>query len=74
MAEVKDLQRQLLDIEKSLDRPSQLLEPSDQSATDRYVETLTHITYDKSSLKSGREVILDLLSRCLLWSEISMEK
>jgi len=74
MAEVRDLQRQLLDIEKSLDQPSHTLVPSNQSATDRYVDALTHITYDKNSTKGGREIVLDLLSRCLLWSEICMEK
>ena len=69
-AEVEDLQRQTQEIQIMLKEKS-CFSP-DQSLEERYAETLRE-TFDTPS-PSGRKLVSDLLTRCLIWSEIMQSR
>lgn len=74
MNDVKDYQKQLREIEKNLDGQPVALPPTRRSAEEQYVERLRHLSYDASATMEGRDLVVDLLGRVLLWSEIMMHR
>ena len=69
-AEVEDLQRQTKEIQVEL-KDKSCFSP-DQSLEERYAEKLRQV-YDTPS-PSGQKLVSDLLTRCLLWSEIVLAR
>ena len=45
-----------------------------KSAEDIYADKLAKLTLSEGEIKDGREVVLALLARCILWIAIIREK
>ena len=72
--EVLDFQKQLRDIEANLSWHPTVLKPSELSAEEQYVDKLRHLSYDAANTMPGKEIVVDLLARCLLWTEIMLHR
>lgn len=72
--EVRSFQKQLRDIEASLDGHPQALPPSNRPLEELLLEKVRNFSYDANAPMGGQEIVLDLLSRCLIFCEIMMKK
>jgi len=72
--EVTDFQEQLMKIEEELgEAPPKDAQPDDPIEK-RYIERLKVIQYGEDAVHTGKEVVLDLLGRCQLWSQIVLSR
>lgn len=74
LKEVQGYQKQLRDIEAGLEGQPKALPTTEQSAEEQYVERLRHMSYDSSAIMQGRDLVVDLLGRVMLWSEIMIHR
>jgi len=72
--EVTEYKKQLLKIEANLEGQPTVLPASDGTAVEQYIDKLRHMKYDVNAIPSGDEIVVDLLARCRLWSEIILSK
>ncbi|KAI9717721.1 MAG: hypothetical protein M1828_007124 [Chrysothrix sp. TS-e1954] len=78
-SEVRDFQKQLQELKVCLEEKKNIHVASSRSLSldERvvaYAEKIRHMSYDANALLPGEEVVQDLLERCLLWSDIVMER
>lgn len=74
MDEVRAFQKQLKEIEANLEEHPQALPASYQGLEEQYLEKIRNVSYDVDAPLPGREIVLDLLTRNMLFCEIIMKK
>lgn len=73
VAEVKEFQRQLREIESNLEGNPQVIAPSTLSTEEQYAITMRKVSYTPVPA-NGQEIVIHLLGRCLLWSDIMLNR
>lgn len=74
MDEVKEFQDQLAKIEADLGESPPKTTLSGEPLEKLYIARLKEIQYGEDAVHTGREVVLDLLGRCQLWSMIVLSR
>lgn len=69
-----EYKKQLLKIEANLEGHPTILPATDSTAVEQYITKLRTMSYDVNAIPSGDEIVIDLLARCRLWSEIILSK
>lgn len=65
---------QLKEIEANLEGHPIILPESDKPAVEQYIAKLRNMSYDVNAIPSGNEIVIDLLARCMLWSDILLTR
>lgn len=69
-----DFQEQLVKIEQELGETPPADAHNDSPIEKRYINILEGIQYGADAVHTGKEVVLDLLSRCQLWAQIVLAR